>query len=1008
MPISTLSVGAAVTPKVIETYILHYLNRSPLRQKPTAHISYHEGIELIRRFLHYASLHPVDELQAFTAQWVPVPHWVHNYRVEIPADQLQRSAQCINAQLGPKGIEAVGGQTWWQWRRDDTKFEAEWIEMKKDRAAREKSDMPQGQRIMLYVHGGAYFFGSVDEHRYQMQRHARKLQARVLAPRYRLAPQFPFPCGLQDCLAAYLYLLAEGHDSNTIILAGDSAGGGMVLSMLVTLRDQGVPMPAGAILISPWVDLTHSFPSLSGDSKMDYIPPHGFVHKPSISWPPPNADDLMQLESPTPNEYQKPEASPKASLSANGKEDRAAEKEAKTERVRGYSVNTEKPDLEAILNKAQASDAWVSADGKYGVGPKGVLSIQLDDKTRIEIKDQIQLYAANHLLTHPLVSPALQPSLGGLPPLLIQTGGGELLRDEQIYLAHKAAQPDAYLPPPSNNQTAEEIEAQATKYKPTNVQLQVWDDLCHVAPTLSFTRPAKHMYRSIAQFGAWALARAQKTAIDILDDDDISIVSTDSDSSSDDAKQSRKKNRSGEDVKPHMGTDGVIDIGQVEARVGKAGEPLPPFERHMIRQRIDRHGCIYPLAKKEELAALNLARSEVGVPKPGPVGKWMKASQQWNGKFAKQKIKIQQQRMKEMQAGFERFEGETPPPTALAGRRIKGMKKEKAAKKSWGMALWSIWGSKHDEATIDREQKADQTPPPPTKAVVTQHELGATAQADITESTERSRDANLAPAVPSRTRSRSRHSTVTDRGQIQGSEEELQKLSSQFSRVAPPDSGLAEATVIAPERSHSGLPPQMIASAQTPGIIISDEPTSPPTIVPDTDGTSTRPSKGGIAYPFSLKIDGQGHRANASTVTLQSVALMTPPAAEPSKQLGDTAAMTPAAVHESKQLGDAMATPQIELSRQLGDSTVMTPAAVHETKQLGDGLSTPQIQADPVLPSNGQYFTNAPGAGLFSGQWAPATPATEAETPSLERPGYERFETAQEDLSTLASTEKKA
>jgi acetyl esterase/lipase len=85
-------------------------------------------------------------------------------------------------------------------------------------------------------------------------------------------------------LAAYLYLLEEKHDPTTIILAGDSAGGGMVLSMLVTMRDQGIPLPAGAILISPWVDLTHSFPSLGGDDKMDYIPSHGFIHKPSMSW----------------------------------------------------------------------------------------------------------------------------------------------------------------------------------------------------------------------------------------------------------------------------------------------------------------------------------------------------------------------------------------------------------------------------------------------------------------------------------------------------------------------------------------------------------------------------------------------------------------------------------------------------------------------------------------------------------------------------------------------------
>lgn len=227
-------------------------------------------------------------------------------------------------------------------------------------------------------------------------------------------------------------------------------------------------------------------------------------------------------------------------------------------------------------------------------------------------------------------------------------------------------------------------------------------------------------------------------------------------------------------------------------------------------------------------------------------------------------------------------------------------------------------------------------------------------------------------------RSRSRHSNVTDRGQINKSQDDLENLSREFSRIAPPSSGLAEATVIAPERSHSGLPPQMngpieTAGAKTPGIIVSDEPTSPPTVVPQTDGTSTRPSKGGIAYPFSLKVDGQGHRANASTVTLQSVQ------------------MTPTTLEEDKQLFD---------------DTVLTPAAVHESKQLGDALATPHIAADPILPSNKQYF-DAPGAGLFSGQWQPATPATEAETPALERPGFERFETAQEDLSSFASADKK-
>jgi hypothetical protein len=352
---------------------------------------------------------------------------------------------------------------------------------------------------------------------------------------------------------------------------------------------------------------------------------------------------------------------------------------------------------------AEEPDTWVSSNGRYSIGPKGMLSVQLDDDMRIEIKDQIQMYAANHLLTHPLVSPALQPTLGGLPPLLIQTGGGELLRDEQIYIAHKAAQPLAYLPPPSNTQSAEDIQAQAVRYRPTNVQLQVWDDLCHVAPTLSFTRPAKHMYRSIAQFGAWALARAQNTAIDI-DDDESSISSDSSGSSEVDEPGSSSSLGDSKTATPRKSSQPKISKTRKPAvtplSIGKAGDPLPIFQRHMIRQRIDRHGLVYDLPAREELVALNLRNADIGVPKTGPVSKWMKAQQQWNSKFAKQKIRIQKQRVKDMEMGFEGFDGENPPPTALAGRRVKGMKAEKAKKRSWGMSMWAGWGSKHDETTV--------------------------------------------------------------------------------------------------------------------------------------------------------------------------------------------------------------------------------------------------------------------------------------------------------------------
>ena len=248
---------------------------------------------MIRTFLEYASQHAVEDLQAFTSQWVPNPQWVRVDDVKIPEEYVKQSAEAIQAELGPEGVKAVGGREWWQWRKPKSPLDAEWIEMRSHYNARKKIADP-GRRVMLYFHGGGYFFGSVDEHRYQLQRHARKLKARVFAPRYRLAPQFPFPCGLQDCLAAYLYLLSF-QDPSTIIVSGDSAGGGMAMAVLCILRDQGIPLPAGAILISPWVDLTHSFPSVAGDAPFDYIPQAGFHHRPSRAWPPPNEDDIAVL-----------------------------------------------------------------------------------------------------------------------------------------------------------------------------------------------------------------------------------------------------------------------------------------------------------------------------------------------------------------------------------------------------------------------------------------------------------------------------------------------------------------------------------------------------------------------------------------------------------------------------------------------------------------------------------------------------------------------------------------
>jgi monoterpene epsilon-lactone hydrolase len=110
-------------------------------------------------------------------------------------------------------------------------------------------------RVILYLHGGGYVIGSINTHRAMIARIARASNARALAIDYRLAPEHPFPAAVDDATAAYKWLLAEGYKPGKIVIAGDSAGGGLTLAALVALRDSGLPLPAGAVPISPWTDL---------------------------------------------------------------------------------------------------------------------------------------------------------------------------------------------------------------------------------------------------------------------------------------------------------------------------------------------------------------------------------------------------------------------------------------------------------------------------------------------------------------------------------------------------------------------------------------------------------------------------------------------------------------------------------------------------------------------------------------------------------------------------------
>jgi acetyl esterase/lipase len=124
-------------------------------------------------------------------------------------------------------------------------------------------------RTVLYLHGGGYVIGSTRSHRDLVQRIARAARARVLSIDYRLAPEHPHPAAVEDALAAYRWLLASGVAASRVAIAGDSAGGGLTAATLVALRDAGDPLPAAAVLLSPWVDLEGLGESMRSKAEID-------------------------------------------------------------------------------------------------------------------------------------------------------------------------------------------------------------------------------------------------------------------------------------------------------------------------------------------------------------------------------------------------------------------------------------------------------------------------------------------------------------------------------------------------------------------------------------------------------------------------------------------------------------------------------------------------------------------------------------------------------------------
>ena len=180
-------------------------------------------------------------------------------KLPVPQGRLAREQQSERLFRKPRGLSiepcSVAGVT------------GEWL----------RPDVAGVNGIVLYLHGGAYIYGSTITHRGIACSLAVASACRVLVINYRLAPENPFPAGLDDAYAVYAALLQD-HPSLPIALAGDSAGAGLALALALKIRDEGVRSPSALALLSPWTDLTLSNPTHVSKASVDpYFPDSGLL-----------------------------------------------------------------------------------------------------------------------------------------------------------------------------------------------------------------------------------------------------------------------------------------------------------------------------------------------------------------------------------------------------------------------------------------------------------------------------------------------------------------------------------------------------------------------------------------------------------------------------------------------------------------------------------------------------------------------------------------------------------
>ena len=135
------------------------------------------------------------------------------------------------------------------------------------------------EKVILYLHGGGYITGSIEDHRMMCGLLANATETKVLIPEYRLAPEHPFPAALDDALKVYQWLLDQGYSSTNMIIAGDSAGGGLSVATVLALKEKSGSLPAAVVCLSPWADLALTGQSHTTKAKAEAILNKDVLHE---------------------------------------------------------------------------------------------------------------------------------------------------------------------------------------------------------------------------------------------------------------------------------------------------------------------------------------------------------------------------------------------------------------------------------------------------------------------------------------------------------------------------------------------------------------------------------------------------------------------------------------------------------------------------------------------------------------------------------------------------------